>query len=404
MRWDRIILHADMDAFYAAVEQLDNPALRGKPIIVGHPSGRGVVTTASYEARPFGVGSAMPMAKARRLCPHAIIVPPRFDRYSEISQQVMEEFGNFSPAVEALSLDEAFLDMTGAEKLFGPPERMARALKDKVFARTQLRVSVGAAPTKYVAKVASDYGKPDGVLVVPPDKVLAFLHPLPVKRLWGVGPKTQERLKSLGLDTIADVAHTPRDVLVRALGSLGDHIADLAAGIDPRVVESDRESKSVGAEQTLEVDIAGRKAIEPHLLGAADRVAHRLRKSGMKARGLRVKLKSFDFRLSTRQMTLDRPSDSADEFYAAAKVLLDDFDLDIPVRLVGLAGFDLVAATAPEQQDLFGGAERAKRAKLDRTLDAVWEKFGAGALKRGDDLESEERELGERSDRVGPIR
>lgn len=386
MPWERIILHADMDAFYAAVEQLDNPALRGKPILVGHDGGRGVVSTASYEARPYGVGSAMPMSKAKRLCPQAIIVPPRFDRYNEISDQVMEIFGNFSPRVEALSLDEAFLDMTGAERLFGPPERMARALKDKVFERTKLRVSVGAAPTKYVAKVASDFGKPDGLLVVPPDEVLRFLHPLPVKRLWGVGPKTQERLTALGLNTIADVARMPRDVLVRSLGSLGEHISALAAGIDPRGVESERESKSVGAEHTLSDDICGRKEIEPHLLSAADRVAHRLRKSGIKARGLRVKLKSFDFRLSTRQVMLDRPTDSADAFYAAARAILDEFDLDVPVRLVGLAGFDLVSAEAPEQQELFGGAERAKRAKLDRTLDAVWEKFGAGALKRGDDL------------------
>ena len=386
MRWDRIILHADMDAFYAAVEQLDHPELRGKPILVGHPGGRGVVTTASYEARPFGVGSAMPMSKARRLCPQAIVVPPRFDRYSEISAQIMEVFGNFSPSVEALSLDEAFLDMTGAERLFGPPERMARALKDAVFDAVQLRVSVGAGPSKYVAKVASDFGKPDGLLVVPPDEVLTFLHPLPVERLWGVGPKTYERLQAMGLNTIADVARMDRRALVQALGSLGEHIAALAAGYDPRVVVPDRDSKSVGAEQTFEDDIVGRRAIEPHLLSAADRVAHRLRKSGMKARGLRVKLKSFDFRTSTRQTTLDRPTDSADALCAAAKALLNEFDLGIPVRLAGLAGFDLVSADAPEQRELFGNAERAKRAKLDQTLDAVWEKFGAGALKRGDDL------------------
>ncbi|MBC7794421.1 MAG: DNA polymerase IV [Clostridia bacterium] len=386
MGWDRIILHADMDAFYAAVEQLDNPALRGKPILVGHSGGRGVVTTASYEARPYGVGSAMAMAKARRLCPQAIIVPPRFDRYSEVSAKIMEVFGNFSPRVEALSLDEAFLDMTGAGRLFGPPERMARAIKDAVFDALRLRVSVGAAPSKYVAKVASDLGKPDGLLVVPPDQVLTFLHPLPVKRLWGVGPKTYERLRSMGLNTIADVAHANRSDLVRALGSMGDHIAALAAGHDPRLVEPDRDSKSVGAEQTFEDDVVGRRAIEPHLLNAADRVAHRLRKGGMKARGLRVKLKSFDFRTSTRQTTLARPTDSADALCAAAKALLEEFDLEIPVRLAGLAGFDLVSAEAPEQRELFGNAERAKRAQLDQTLDAVWEKFGAGAVKRGDDL------------------
>ncbi|HSI03505.1 MAG TPA: DNA polymerase IV, partial [Myxococcota bacterium] len=253
--WPRIILHADMDAFYAAIEQRDRPELRGKPILVGGASGRSVVTTASYEARPFGVGSAMPMAKARRLCPQAIIIEPRHAHYSAVSEEIMAVFADFSPAVEALSLDEAFIDMTGAERLFGPPERMARALKDKVFAKTRLRVSVGVAPSKYVAKVASDFGKPDGLLVVPPEEVLSFLHPLPVKRLWGVGPKAAEELQARGLMTIGDVARTDREVLTRAFGALGDHIAELAAGYDPRDVVPDRDNKSVGAEHTLERDI-----------------------------------------------------------------------------------------------------------------------------------------------------
>jgi DNA polymerase-4 len=385
--WPRIILHADMDAFYAAIEQRDRPELRGKPILVGGASGRSVVTTASYEARPFGVGSAMPMAKARRLCPQAIIVEPRHAHYSAVSEEIMAVFADFSPAVEALSLDEAFIDMTGAERLFGPPERMARALKDKVYEKTHLRVSVGAAPSKYVAKVASDFGKPDGLLVVPPDGVLSFLHPLPVKRLWGVGPKASEELQVRGLMTIGDVARTDREVLTRAFGALGDHIAELAAGYDPRDVIPDRDNKSVGAEQTLERDIVGIKAIAPHVLHSADRIAHRLRKSGIKARGIRVKLKTFDFHINTRQARLERPTDSADALFEAAKKLLPTFDLEIPVRLVGLATYDFVDGAAPEQTELFGGAERKKRGNLDRTLDAVWEKFGAGALKRASDLD-----------------
>ena len=385
--WPRIIIHADMDAFYAAIEQRDRPELRGKPVLVGGASGRSVVTTASYEARPYGVGSAMPMAKARRLCPHAIIVEPRHGHYAAVSEEIMAVFADFSPAVEALSLDEAFIDMTGAERLFGPPERMARALKDKVFEKTQLRVSVGVAPSKYVAKVASDVGKPDGLLVVPPDGVLGFLHPLPVKRLWGVGPKAAEELQARGLMTIGDVARTDREVLNRAFGALGDHIAELAAGYDPREVIPDRDSKSVGAEQTLERDVAGLKAISPYLLHSADRIAHRLRKSGLKARGVRVKLKTFDFRINTRQARLERPTDSADALFEAAKQLLPAFDLDVPVRLVGLATYDFVDAAAPEQTELFGGTERKRRGNLDKTLDAVWEKFGAGALKRASDLD-----------------
>ncbi|MEZ0310204.1 MAG: DNA polymerase IV [Myxococcota bacterium] len=385
--WPRIILHADMDAFYAAIEQRDRPELRGKPILVGGASGRSVVTTASYEARPFGVGSAMPMAKARRLCPQAIIIEPRHAHYSAVSEEIMAVFADFSPAVEALSLDEAFIDMTGAERLFGPPERMARALKDKVFAKTRLRVSVGVAPSKYVAKVASDFGKPDGLLVVPPEEVLSFLHPLPVKRLWGVGPKAAEELQARGLMTIGDVARTDREVLTRAFGALGDHIAELAAGYDPRDVVPDRDNKSVGAEHTLERDITGAKAITPHLLHSADRIAHRLRKSGIKARGIRVKLKTFDFHINTRQARLERPTDSADALFEAAKKLLLAFDLEIPVRLVGLATYDFVGSAAPEQAELFGGAERKKRGNLDKTLDAVWEKFGPGALKRASDID-----------------
>jgi DNA polymerase-4 len=387
MKWARTIIHADMDAFYAAIEQRDRPELRGKAVLVGGESGRSVVSTASYEARPYGVGSAMPMATARRLCPHAIVVPVRMSHYAEVSSVIMDIFASFSPLVESLSLDEAFIDMTGAERLFGPPERMARALKDKVFAETQLHVSVGVAPSKYVAKVASDFGKPDGLTVVEPDKVLSFLHPLPIKRLWGVGPKAAARIhEMLGLQTIGDVARTDRDVLTRALGSLGDHIADLASGHDPRDVVPDRDEKSVGSEHTLEKDIVGAEAIKPHLLAAADRVAHRLRKSGIKARGLRVKLKSFDFQIMTRQARLERPTDSADALFHAAKNLLGQFDLEIPVRLVGLAGYELVSAAEPEQGELFGGAERAKRTQLDKTLDAVWEKFGSDALKRGSDL------------------
>jgi len=384
-RWPRTIVHADMDAFYASVEQLDRPELRGRPVIVGHPGARSVVTTASYEARPFGVGSAMPMAKAMRLCPEAVVVPPRFRRYQEISRKVMEVFARFSPRVEALSLDEAFLDLTGAEGLFGPPEQVARRIKAEVREATGLTVSVGVSTTKFVAKVASDFRKPDGLTVVPPDRVLAFLHPMQVGRLWGVGKKAEERLRRLGLRTIGDVARASRSFLEAELGSLGLHLHQLAQGIDPREVIPDREAKSIGAEETLEKDVIGAAAIRPHLLAAADKVAMRLRKAGLGARGVRVKLKSADFQIHTRQTTLPRQVETAAPIYEAALRLLPSFPLDRPWRLVGITAFDL-GDPAPSQGDLFATPVERKQSNLERALDDVRARFGAAAVRRASEL------------------
>ena len=248
-----------MDAFYAAVEQLDRPELRGKALLVGGTGPRGVVSTASYEARPFGVGSAMPMALARRRCPHAIVLPPRFERYRAVSKVVMEALGTFSPLVEPLSLDEAFVDMTGCEALFGSPRAMGETIRRAVFEATQLTVSVGISATKYVAKVASDARKPDGLTVVAPDEVAGFLHPLPIDRLWGVGARTCAGLRARGLDTIGDVAATPPDDLERWFGSLGTHVHALAHGRDDRAVIPERDAKSIGSENTLDTDIVGRR-------------------------------------------------------------------------------------------------------------------------------------------------
>jgi DNA polymerase-4 len=247
MEWPRIIVHADMDAFYAAVEQLDDPSLRGLPIMVGGASDRGVVLTASYEARIYGVGSAMPMARARRLCPQAVIVPPRFGRYMEVSQQVFSAFDGFSPSVEPLSLDEAFLDMTGAQGIFGAPERMARLIQEAVHQATGgLNASVGVSGTKYVAKVASDLRKPKGLVVVPQAKAREFLAPLPVSRLWGAGPKMAARIRALGLETIGDVAAADPDMLEHQLGSAGPHFRALALACDPREVFARRGAQSRG--------------------------------------------------------------------------------------------------------------------------------------------------------------
>ena len=387
--WPRIILHADMDAFYATIEQLDRPELRGKAVLVGGTGPRGVVSTASYEARPFGVGSAMPMALARRRCPHAIVLPPRFERYHAVSRVVMETLGAFSPLVEPLSLDEAFVDMTGCEALFGGPREMGETVRRAVFDATALTVSVGASATKYVAKVASDRRKPDGLTVVGPDEVAGFLHPLPIDRLWGVGPRTRSRLKARGLDTVGDVAATPPATLERWLGSLGAHVHALAHGRDERPVVPEREAQSIGSESTLDSDITGEAAIRPWLLRAADTVARRLRAEGLAARGVRVKLRTADFRLHTRQALLAGATHATRPIVEAAESLLHEFDLRVPVRLVGVAAFELRDSGDAEvhQLDLFDTPRREHDERLDRTLDVVHKRFGEGALTRARHLD-----------------
>jgi DNA polymerase-4 len=281
-----------MDAFYASVEQLDNTDLLGKPILVGPPSRRGVVLTASYEARPYQVGSAMPMAEALRRCPHAIVVPPRFERYTELSTHIMAVFRDFSPDVEAISLDEAFLEMTGSEHIFGPPEEMGRKIRGAVLEATGLHASVGVAASKYVAKVASGVCKPNGLLTVAPEQTIAWLAPLPVARLWGAGPKTQARLTALGYHTIGDIAAADPLRLADQLGSAGRHFFELAHGRDPRRVEGDRRSHSMGSERTLNEDVVERVDIERHLQRSADRIARRLRRKDLLAGGVRVRLKT----------------------------------------------------------------------------------------------------------------
>jgi DNA polymerase IV len=386
-RWPRVIAHADMDAFFAAVEQLDHPELRGKPLLVGGTGRRGVVSTASYEARPFGCHSAMPMAEARRLCPEAIVVSPSFGRYSEISDRVMEVFHRFSPLVEPLSLDEAFLDLTGTEGLFGPPEAMGKRIRAEVCEATGgLTVSVGIAATKYVAKVASDYRKPDGMTLVPPGTETAFLWPLPVSRLWGVGPKTKELLESAGFKTIGDVAKADERDLVARWGELGAHIFALSWARDDREVVPDRDAKSIGAEYTLEQDVRGRDEILPTLRRSAARVARHLRSEGLLAGGIRVKLKTHTFKLWTRQAPLRTPTDSERDLLAAAEELLGHFDLTVPMRLVGLAAYDLRGTgTRPVQTGLFESADRERARHLDRTLDALREKFGDSVVRWGSD-------------------
>jgi DNA polymerase-4 len=381
----RQILHVDMDAFFAAVEQLDNPALRGKPLLVGgDPNGRGVVSTASYEARPFGCRSAMPMRQAMRLCPQAIIVRPRMHRYVEVSEQVFEIFDQFSPCVEGLSLDEAFLDLTGSERLLGPAPEAAAELKSRVRERTGLTASVGVAPTKFLAKLASDLQKPDGLVVVPPDRIDTFLDPLPISKLWGAGRVAQDRFARIGVRTFADARQLTRVQLVAEFGSQGEHFYELLRGIDDRPVVSDRDAKSVGREETFAADIDHADTLRETLLGQVEHVAARLRRADLTTRGVMLKIRDADFETITRQMTLAAATDRTDLLWTAVAELFDEWRRGgvYPVRLIGVAANHLTHSSG-EQLGLFDAGEAQRRKRLDRTVDQIRDRFGGSAIHRG---------------------
>jgi DNA polymerase-4 len=383
---DRIIFHVDMDAFYAAVEQRDHPELRGKPVIVGGPNRRGVVSTASYEARVFGVHSAMPMAEALRRCPRAVVMPVRMSHYVAISRQLMEVLESFSPLVEPLSLDEAFLDMTGTELLHGASTDAAHRIKRRILEATELTCSVGVADNKFLAKLASDLDKPDGVTVVPHGGGAAFIAPLSIRRLWGVGPRTAEQLERVGCKTIGDVSRVQGRWLAAALGaSHAEHLQSLARGEDDRPVVPDREAKSIGSEETLDLDITGDRAVSALVRRHCDRVAHRLRAAGLTARGVRVKVRyTRGFRLVTREAALPEPCDDSRTLRRTALELLRKMDLGEPIRLVGVAAAHLDRAGAPLQADLFAHKEAEKHSRLEHTLDSIRDRFG-DVIRRADD-------------------
>lgn len=384
----RTIVHADMDAFYASIEQLDDPSLRGQPILVGPDSGRGVVLTASYEARPYRVGSAMPMAVARRRCPPAVIVPPRFSRYREVSARVMAVFRDFSPRVEPISLDEAFLDMTGTTHIFGEPAELGNRLKRAIETATEgLTVSVGIASTKFVAKVASGFRKPDGLTIVPEAEARDWLSPLPVAVLWGAGPKAQAKLEAAGLRTVGDVAAADPGWLECRLGKLGRRFHALANATDARSVSAEHEARSLSAERTLNRDTGNEAEIRGHLRKAADTVARRLREAGLVAGGVRVKMKRADFAVVSRQKALATPTAVTADLYAAAIPLAQSLLEQRPFRLVGLGVYDLAAGADAAQLDMLGG-EGARAARLDSVLDQAAARFGAGALKRARQIET----------------
>jgi DNA polymerase IV len=375
------ILHVDMDAFFVSVELLDRPELRGKPVVVGGAGGRGVVAAASYEARAYGVHSAMPMTRARRLCPQAVVLPPEHDKYARVSASVMEIFRSVTPLVEPLALDEAFLDVAGARRLLGRPAEIARLIRQRVVEQQGITCSVGVAATKFVAKLASTRCKPDGLLVVPVEGVVPFLHALPVAALWGVGERTEEHLTRLGLRTVADIARTPLPVLQREFGTaLGAHLHDLSWGRDPRPVVATTPDKSIGAEETFEHDIDDATAIKRELLRLSERVGARLRAGGHVGRTVSVKLRMANFTTITRARTLREPTDLAHVIYNTACALYEAAGLDrVRLRLVGVRVENLAPASDAAHQLALGEPEVGWR-EAERAMDRVARRFGSGAI------------------------
>ena len=388
-RSPRTILHLDMDAFYAAIEQRDKPELRGKPVVVGADPrggrGRGVVSTASYEARRFGVGSAMPISKAYRLCPHAAYVSVDMDHYVSVAKQIKEILREVTDLVEPVSIDEAFLDVTDAGRTHGTGEQVARHLKQRIRDETKLTASVGVATSKLVAKVASDMRKPDGLVVVPPGEEEAFLAPLPVRRLWGVGPKAEEALLKVGVVTIGDLARCPPERLARRVGTHGLDLIRLARGQDERAVSGDAgRAKSVGQEHTYDSDTADLVRLRRTLLDIADGVARRLRKHDLRGRTITLKYRDETFRTLTRSETLPRPTDASDVLFEVAWRHFEGVHRGVKVRLLGIyvSGFP-----TPDQLELFP----EPKSEADRVRDAVNERFGRAALQRASLLGSAER-------------
>ncbi len=379
-----MIIHIDMDAFYAAVEQLDRPELLGLPVIVGGRSNRGVVTTASYEARRFGVRSAMPLFQALQRCPQAVVMPVRMWRYKEVSGSMMAILAEFSPLIEQVSIDEAYIDIDGMEGLFGDPLSIARTIQNKIRASLHLSCSMGIAPLKFLAKIASDMKKPGGLTLIPPDRVMPFIHELPIERVPGVGPATLVRLKSLGLKTLGDVNRFDEKRLHEKIGKFAFRLTALAHGVDDAAVVPDRPVKSISAENTFDENSDDLNVLKRYMLMHAERVGRELRMAGLIARTLTLKIKFNDFHQITRSATLEKPNQSSEKFYAEAVRLLLDVRLTMPVRLIGIGVSGLLPKATPVQQDLFhnGSLQTAKWEKLDHTMDSIAAKFGTEMIRK----------------------
>ena len=384
----RVFLHVDMDAFYASVEQRDHPEYRGKPVVVGSPPDqRGVVATASYEARTFGIHSAMPSREAGQRCPHAIFLPPDMPRYEMVSAQVFAIFDRYTPFVEGLSIDEAFLDVTGSQRLYGSGEEIGRRIKADVLSELALTCSVGVAPNKFLAKLGSEYDKPDGLTVLPfdPKAIVAFLRPLPVTRLWGVGKVTRQAFDRAALHTIGDIQDAPLALLQSVVGPhSAAHLRALAFGEDPRDIELDIREKTISREHTFLHDEKSRATLDNVLFELVEDVARRLRADGRLATGGRLKIRWKDFETFTRQRPFPRPTRLEEDLLAAAQALFRDIVLEQPVRLIGFGVTGLTEHDQNRQLDLFDLPieTRTKKEKLDRTIDQIRNTHGSAAIRR----------------------
>ncbi len=384
---ERYIVHADMDAFFASVEQRDEPSYRDKPVIVGSDpkegKGRGVVAACSYEARKFGIHSAMPISVAYHKCPDAVFLPPDMEKYSEASRKILEIFETFTPDIEPISIDEAFLDITGSWHLFGSPQETCRLIKSKVKEKTGLTVSLGMAPNKTVAKIASDLGKPDGFVQVKSQDVESFLSPLNVKKLWGVGEKTAEIMKHSGILTIGDLASFPERKLYELFGENGLHARELARGIDPRPVLADNETLSISNEFTFDKDTGDRTAVMDSLMHLSEKVSRRLRKTGVKGRTISVKVRFSNFKTYTRSVTSFPPTDMEGEIYRKASALTEEFlSQKKDIRLLGVKASNLEDSSCVS--DLFQGESPSekKRENIRKALDRILDKYGEGSIRR----------------------
>jgi DNA polymerase-4 len=385
------IMHIDMDAFFASVEQLDNPALRGLPVAVGGDSDRGVVSAASYEARKFGVRSAMSVVKAKRLCPQLILVSGSRGRYKEISGQVMGVLGEFSPLVEPASIDEAYVDATGLERLFGPVEDIGRRIKQRVQEETSLTCSVGIAPIRFLAKIASDLDKPDGLSVIRPEQMEQFLRELPVGKVPGVGKRGLETLRRMNVHHCGDLLRHPREYWQERLGKWGGVLHDRARGYDPNGVQRPGAAKSSSAENTFQKDTTDRETLRKWLLAQSERVGADLRAHGYKGRTVTIKVKFSDYRSVTRSKSLDKATDRTRTIYDIAVELLDALTLRLPVRLIGVGVSNF--GDKPRQLSLFDEPEEeAAGDELDKTVDSIRKRFGKEALLRGDLLDYRRRD------------
>ena len=378
---EQTILHVDMDAFFASVEERDNPALKGKAVVVGTGI-RGVVSAANYEARKFGIHAAMPVGRAKRLAPHAIFVPPNMSRYSEVSSHIMEIFRSVTPLVEPLSLDEAFLDVTGAKRLLGEGREIAKQIRAKVEASEGITCSVGIATTKFIAKLASGRCKPNGMLEIASDRVLEFLHPLPVNAIWGVGPKTNEELQKLGLRTVADIANTPRQTLIRALGeAAGASLYELAWGRDYRDVEPEEVDKSISAAETFDTDTEDQEIVLRELLRLTEKATYRMREKDFSARTISIKVRFADFKTITRSKTVPLAISATHEVFEVVKTLFLSLKLDrARIRLVGVSLDGLEDGVDASEQLILGEREKGWR-QATAAIDKASARFGQGSVR-----------------------